>query len=312
MAIRATKNIKNVLAAFDREERIMLYHGDCGALLSELPSNSIDLIITSPPYCIGKEYEKFTNVTEFRRIHESIIPDVVRVVKPGGSICWQVGYHVKKQIVYPLDYIVFAAMGAQQGIYLRNRIVWTYGHGLHTSSRFSGRHEVVLWFTKGNKYYFDLDPVRVPQKYPGKKHYKGPKKGDWSSNPLGKNPSDVWDIPNVKAQHVEKEAHPCQYPIALAQRLIRALTPQDGVVFDPFAGTGSSGAAAVIEGRRYLAAELVAKYVGVMQKRLVKARNNTLKFRPVDRPIHRPSPNEKIAHRPSHFVTSGETYGDQG
>jgi adenine-specific DNA-methyltransferase len=88
---------------------------------------------------------------------------------------------------------------------LRNRIVWTFGHGLHCQKRFSGRHETILWFTKSDDYKFKLDPVRVPSKYPFKKYFKGPNKGRISSNPLGKNPADVWDIPNVKANRAEDQ-----------------------------------------------------------------------------------------------------------
>ena len=78
---------------------------------------------------------------------------------------------------------------------MRNRIVWHFGHGLHASRRFSGRYEVIMWFTKSDDYTFNLDAVRVPQKYPQKKHFKGPRRGELSGNPLGKNPGDVWEIP---------------------------------------------------------------------------------------------------------------------
>jgi adenine-specific DNA-methyltransferase len=145
--------------------------------------------------------------------------------------------------------LIFSLFAKQQALILRNRIIRTFGHGVHASRRFSGRHETILWYTKGHNYHFDLDAVRVPQKYPGKRHYKGSKKGEWSGNPLGKNPSDLWEIPNVKFRHIEKTSHPCQFPIALVQRLIRALTKPGELVVDPFVGSGSSAAAAVLEKR---------------------------------------------------------------
>lgn len=214
---------------FNESNRLTLFNGDCSELLKSIPSNSVDLIITSPPYCIGKAYEDpHDDIKTFKKQHEDIFDDLYRVLKTGGSICWQVGYHVSDQCVIPLDYVVYNIFTSRSAnfenpLILRNRIIWTFGHGLNSTKRFSGRHEMILWFTKGEQSVFNLDDVRVPQKYPGKKSYKGPNKGNLSGNPLGKNPSDVWDIPNVKAMHVEKTDHPCQFPVAIPQRLIKAL-----------------------------------------------------------------------------------------
>jgi len=119
----------------------------------------------------------------------------------------------------PLD-IQFDPIFRKHGLSLRNRIIWHFGHGLHNKRRFSGRYEVILWYTKSDNYVFNLDDVRIPSKYPGKRHFKGPKTGQLSGNPKGKNPEDVWDIPNVKSNHVEKTEHPCQFPVGLVERLI--------------------------------------------------------------------------------------------
>jgi adenine-specific DNA-methyltransferase len=267
-----------------------------------MPDDSVDITITSPPYCIGKVYESESTTTEdFIRTQKEILPEIIRITKPGGSICWQTGSHVTDGAVFPLDFAIYDILRHYNEITLRNRIVWTFGHGLHSTARFSGRHETVLWFTKGNEYQFNLDSIRVPQKYPGKRHYKGEKKGEFSSNPLGKNPGDVWEMPNVNANHVEKTEHPCQFPIALAQRLIRALAPDNGLVFDPFLGAGSTGAAAVIEKRRFLGAELNPKYAGICVKRLEQAKTGNIRYRPADKPIHIPRPTDAVAMRPDHF-----------
>jgi adenine-specific DNA-methyltransferase len=213
----------------------VLFFGDCMDLLKEMPDKSIDVTIASPPYCIGKAYEATRSLDDFIAAQKRILPKIARVTKDGGSICWQTGYHIRDGAVFPLDYFVFSILNAIDSINLRNRIIWTFGHGEHGRRRFSGRHETVMWFTKGNgDYRFDLDAVREPQKYPGKRNYTGPRKGEFSGNPKGKNPSDVWSIPNVKAKHVEKLRHPCQFPIGLAYRLVRALCPTNGLVFDPF------------------------------------------------------------------------------
>jgi adenine-specific DNA-methyltransferase len=235
------------------------------------------------------------------------LPKIHRITKDGGSICWQVGYHVKDSVVTPLDYIILDIIRNKipqemaRSLILRNRIAWTFGHGLNCTNRFSGRHETILWFTKGNDYNFDLDSVRVPQKYPGKRHYKGEQKGELSGNPLGKNPSDVWDIPNVKANHIEKTEHPCQFPISIPRRLINALTVKDGVVFDPFMGSGSSGVAAALQGRRFIGSELSNKYYKIAKSRVEQAINDCVAVRD-DKPAMKPNLSMSVARLPEEFI----------
>jgi adenine-specific DNA-methyltransferase len=280
---------------------ILIEKKDAFAFLSQLEPASVDLLVSSPPYCMGKSYETSITTADFISMHERLAPLLVRALKDGGSLCWQVGHHVTKGVITPLDALVYAIFSKQKELFLRNRIVWTFAHGVHANRRFSGRHETVLWFTKGQEYAFNLDVVRVPQKYPGKRHYKGPKKGKFSGNPLGKNPSDVWEIPNVKANHIEKTNHPCQFPVALVQRLIRALAPPNGVVADPFLGSGTSAVAASVEGRRFTGCDIQAKYINIARKRLLNAQKKELSFRPLEKPIYTPTGTEAVAKRPAHF-----------
>jgi adenine-specific DNA-methyltransferase len=167
--------------------------GDCLETLRTLPHGTMQLIVTSPPYNIGKNYEKATDLERYLRALTPIVDELVRVLKSGGSLCWQVGNYVDDSEVFPLD-IFYYPFFKKHGLRLRNRIVWHFAHGLHASKRFSGRYEVLPWFTKGDNYTFNLDAVRVPSKYPGKRHFKGDKIGQPSGNPPGKNPSDVWSI----------------------------------------------------------------------------------------------------------------------
>lgn len=287
---------------FGLNRRYILYRGDCFSLLRRVPDNHIDLTITSPPYCMGKAYENTKNVNDFIKAHQRLLPEIIRITKEGGSICWQVGYHAKNSQVVPLDFLIYDILKEFKEIKLRNRIIWTFGHGLHAQKKFSGRHETILWFTKGKNYQFDLDAIRVPQKYPGKKHYKGSKKGQYSGNPLGKNPGDVWDIPNIKAHHVEKTEHPCQFPVALVQRLIKGLSSQEGVIFDPFMGSGTTGVASIIEGRDFIGAELDSAYHDIAFKRCNKAIRKELLFRPIEKPITTPNPSVKVSIMPNHFL----------
>jgi adenine-specific DNA-methyltransferase len=189
--------------------------------------------------------------------------------------------------IVPLDLVLYPIFRSL-GLPLRNRIIWHFGHGLHASRRFSGRYEVILWFTKTKEYTFHLDPVRVPQQYPQKKHHKGPKKGLLSGHPLGKNPSDVWAIPNVKANHVEKTIHPCQFPVELVERLVLALTDPGDWVLDPFLGVGSTLVAALRQARRGIGAEIVPEYIAVARERLDLAAQGHLRVRPREQPMYAP------------------------
>ena len=297
-----------IYSRYKPENRFTLFKGDCFKLLKKIDSNSVDLVVTSPPYCMGKSYEDpKDDLITFTKQHLRLIPEVYRILNPGGSMCWQIGYHVKNSTVLPLDYIINDIINRQLsdeirvGLVLRNRIVWTFGHGLNSSKRFSGRHEMILWYTKGSEYVFDLDSVRVPQKYPGKRHYKGDKKGEISGNPLGKNPSDVWDVPNVKANHIEKTEHPCQFPVVIPQRLIKSLTPQNGVVLDPFAGSGTSGIAAIIENRRFIGAELSPEYYAIAKERMENAIAGEVSYRE-DTPVIEPDIKTAVARLPDEFI----------
>jgi adenine-specific DNA-methyltransferase len=172
---------------------------------------------------------------------------------------------------------------------MRNRIIWHFEHGLHCTNRFSGRYETIIWFTKAKDYVFNLDPIRVPQKYPGKKHFKGPKAGQYSSNPLGKNPGDLWVIPNVKSNHIEKTEHPCQFPVELIERLVLSMTNEDDWVLDPFLGTGTTIIAALRHNRRGVGAEMHPKYIEIARSRIEQEMVGTLRTRPMHRPVHDPS-----------------------
>ena len=188
--------------------------------------------------------------------------------------------------------IILYGLFKNHGLKLRNRIVWSFGHGLHCQKRFSGRHETILWFTKSDDYIFNLDPIRIPSKYPEKKHFKGPKRGELSSNPLGKNPSDIWDIPNVKANHVEKTLHPCQFPVALIERLVLALTEPGQNVIDPYLGVGSSAIAALKHDRNAYGCDLVQEYVDIALERIDQLEEGTLRTRPMNKPVYDPSTND--------------------
>lgn len=281
-----------------RLHKHVLWNGDVRSLLKLLPNEKLfDLVVTSPPYNLGKEYESKVTLDAYLEWQGGIVDEICRRLKPNGSICWQVGNYVDNGHIVPLD-ILLHPLFVKNGLKLRNRIVWRFGHGLHSKRRFSGRYEVVMWYTNGDDYTFNLDAVRIPSKYPGKRHYKGPKVGEYSSNPLGKNPEDVWEIPNVKSNHIEKTSHPCQFPVGLIERLVLALSNTDDLVFDPFLGVGSSGVAAALHKRRFIGAELKRQYADVAKRRIMAAIKGKAKYRPHSKPIYDHT-NSKLSIRPA-------------
>ena len=261
---------------------------DNRSFLARLAPESVKLVVTSPPYNIGKSYERRESLESWLAGQRAVIAACVRLLHPRGSLCWQVGNHVAEGEIFPLDSLLYPIFKAE-GLSLRNRIVWHFEHGLHCSKRLSGRYETINWFTRGDDYTFHLDPIRVPQKYPGKKHFKGPNTGLLSGHPLGKNPGDVWIFPNVKSNHVEKTCHPCQFPVELVERLVLALTdPGDGVL-DPYMGVGSTLVAAARQGRFGIGCDIVPDYVAVARERLEALAAGTLRTRPRERPIWDPA-----------------------
>lgn len=301
---------------FDSAHNIVLHCGDTLQFVSNLPSNIVKLIVTSPPYNMGKEYESKSTIQSYLNFQDQVIEHLVRILRDDGSICWQVGNFVEDSEVFPLDTLYYNHF-KKHGLKLRNRIIWRFNHGLHASKRFSGRYETILWFTKTDSYTFNLDSVRVPSKYPGKRHFKGPKRGLPSGNPLGKNPSDVWefiaqewdkelwDIPNVKANHPEKTVHPCQYPIELIERCVLALTKEDDWVLDPYCGVGSALIAALKHNRKAAGVDKEQEYVTVAKRRIEDFYTGKLKIRPLGKPVYEPTGKEKVSQIPTEWKQNG-------
>lgn len=282
---------------YTSEADVTLWLGDRLDLLRQIPDNTAQLIVTSPPYNIGKEYEETLSIDEYVANQEQTIIESVRCLSDEGSLCWQVGNYVNDGEIIPIDMLLFPIF-RRLGLKMRNRIIWYFGHGLHTTRRFSGRYETIIWFTKSDDYYFNLDPVRVPQKYPGKKAFRGPRKGEYSGNPNGKNPSDIWEIPNVKSNHIEKTEHPCQFPVELIERLVLAMSREEDLVIDPYMGVGTTAIAAYRHMRKAAGAEIVKEYLDIARTRLELEAKGELKTRPMDKPVYVPDPNTSVARNP--------------
>ncbi len=289
--------------------------------MGRLPKAKYDLIVTSPPYNIGKIYERSAKLTFEQYIGwlDEVIGALVKALHEHGSICWQVGTFIKNGEIFPIDIHTYESF-KRRGMKLRNRIVWRFNFGLHSKKRFSGRYETVLWFTKSDEHRFNLDPVRVPQLYPGKRHSKrrGRASGTPSGNPLGKNPSDywefsaanyfnndpVWDIPNVKANHPEKTIHPCQFPVELAERCVLAFTNPGDTVLDPFMGTGSTAVAAMMHNRNAVGIDKDGGFLKIARDRVRQLSKGTLKIRMSGKPTRKPRSGEKVAVVPEEWKST--------
>lgn len=289
--------------------------GDVLKRIQDVEKGSCALVISSPPYNIGKPYEREDERTysEYLIWQKQVLETMLPALTENASVCWQVGSYITNGEVFPLD-VPFIEMFRSLGFRLRNRIIWRYNFGYNADKRFSGRYETVLWFTRTNTYTFNLDPVRIPQLYPGKRHSasKGEKAGKPSGNPLGKNPSDywefsaaedfinnpVWDVPNVKAKHPEHTEHPCQFPVELAERCVLALTNPGQTVLDPFIGTGATAIAAAKHGRNAVGIDRHQPYLKIAEERIAQLATGNLPLRPLGKPVRRPRSTERVAQVP--------------
>lgn len=248
-------------------EGIEVIHGHCEPVLMNLKPGTVQCVVTSPPYNMGREYERNTDDHTYITWLSEVVVKCGAALADGGSLWLQVGNIVRDGSTAPIDILIYPAL-VRAGLTLRNRVIWVHDHGTHARRRLSPRHETIIWATKGKDYLFDVDPIRVPQKWPSKKHYKGPKKGEFSCNPLGKNPGDVWTITQVKNNHPEKTAHPCQFPAELVRRCVLSTSRPGDLVMDPFAGSGTVGEVCAAFGRRALLVERNERYIDIIRQRV--------------------------------------------
>lgn len=292
--------------------------GDAYKLLDGFEDEYFDLILTSPPYNIGKIYEKDKRLSFEQYIEwlDRIVDKLCNKLSAEGAICWQVGNYVSDGETFPLD-IYFYELFKKRGLKLRNRIIWRFNFGLNATNRLSGRYETLLWFTKSDDYVFNLDPIRVKQLYPGKRHTasKGDRAGQPSGNPKGKNPSDywefepkvafkndpIWDLPNVKANHPEKTEHPCQFPFELVERCILAFSNEGDKILDPFVGTGTSVLGSIKHNRLGYGIDKSAEYIELSKNRAAALLDGTLKLRPSGAKVRRPDPAQRVAQVPEEW-----------
>jgi len=269
------ENIKNVLGQPDYENDFgLIYNQDCQEGLKKLLNSGVelDITITSPPYNIGKEYEKIMPLNEYIDWLVDICDNIYNLTKKDGSFLLNVGYlSVEgKGKAVPITYLLWDKIK----FYLQQEIVWNYGAGVAGKKFLSPRNEKVLWYIKDSENYtFNLDDIRDPDvKYPNQK-----KNGKLRCNTLGKNPSDVWQIAKVTSgtdrSSDERTNHPAQFPEDLIARMVKGFSNENDIILDPFIGSGTTARTAMLNNRLFLGFEINKNYIEIIGERLNQTLN---------------------------------------
>lgn len=246
--------------------------GDSRNLLKTIPDETIKLVVTSPPYNIGKPYGKYTDripLNEWKELISEVTQEVFRVLTPDGSFFLNlspVPFGKNKEIL-PLPYIGYDIM-KEAGFSIRNIITWTFNNMQNCIQRLSGRYENIIWGVKDlNNYVFNLDDVRVPYITQKDKRLEGG---------AGRNPTDVWYFNRVNNMTKEKLglSHPTVYPIEMIERIIKMSSNANDTVLDPFLGSGTTVVAALKLGRKGIGFELDQTYEKEILKRIENETSN--------------------------------------
>jgi adenine-specific DNA-methyltransferase len=268
--MESLQKIRKILGEpYYEREGFLLYNMDCLKGLAIVEKPFFDLTVTSPPYNIGKEYEKVVPISEYIEFSKKWMREIYRVTKPFGAFFLNIGYVEipNKGHAVPLAYFLWD----KTDFYLCQEIVWNYGAGVASTRGLSPRNEKLLWFVKNKeRYTFNLDAIRDKNvKYPKQK-----KKGKLRCNTLGKNPSDVWEIAKVtsgtKRASPERTPHPAQFPVDLIERIIKGFSNKNNLILDPFMGSGTVAEVALMNKREVIGFEIKKKYCDYAVERVEK------------------------------------------
>lgn len=238
--------------------------GDAIEVMSTLSNASVDLVIADPPYNLGKDYGNNRDLKawhEYEQFTDAWIQQAIRILKPTGSIYVFMGVRFISKL--------FAALEEKHGLLFNSWITWHYTQGMGRKVGFSPRHEDILFFNKTRDFTFNLDAVRVPQKYYRQRN-----------NMAGANPGDVWQFSHVHYCSAERVEHPTQKPEALVERVIRASSNPDDLVLDPFVGSGTTSRVAALLGRRWIGVDINPDYIALARNRIGQAGESLDSFDP--------------------------------
>ena len=240
--------------------------GDCRDLLKEIPNESVRLVVTSPPYNIGKPYGNYKDkipLNEWQELISDVTKEVRRILTPDGSFFLNlspVPFGKGKEIL-PMPFLGYEIFKSNN-LYLRNMITWTFNNMQNCTNRLSGRYENILWGVKDiNNYIFNLDDIRIPYITKKDKRLEGG---------IGRNPTDVWYFDRVNNMTKNKLGltHPTVYPLPMIILILKMSSNLGDTILDPFAGSGTSLVAAKILGRNAIGFELDDKYKEECERRL--------------------------------------------
>jgi adenine-specific DNA-methyltransferase len=248
-------------------QNCLIYNMDCLEAMIQIPSDIINLTITSPPYNIGKEYEEKLEINDYLNWCETWIKEVYRLTNNHGAFWLNLGYQSIPNLgkAIPIPYLLWNRIP----FFMIQEVIWNYGAGVACKKLFSPRNEKFLWYVKNpENYTFNLDEVRDPDvKYPNQK-----KNGKIKVNSLGKNPTDVWQFPKVTSgsnrSSKERTPHPAQFPLAIIDRVIKACSNSDEIVLDPFLGSGTTAIACLNLNRLFIGFEINQDYCKIAAERI--------------------------------------------
>jgi len=256
---------------FYKDESTLLYNRDCIECMALMPEQSINLVITSPPYNIGKEYEDVMHIDEYVEWSKKWMENIPRILSLDGAFWLNLGYvkYKKQAKALPLTYLLWDKVK----MYLIQEVVWNYGAGVAGKKFLSPRNEKWIWYVMNpDSYTFNLDAIRDPDvKYPNQK-----KNGKLRCNTLGKNPSDVWQIAKVTSgtdrSSPERTDHPAQFPTDLIDRIVLGFSNENEIILDPFMGSGSTAISCIKNNRKVVGFEIKKDYCELEVQRILAYR----------------------------------------
>lgn len=255
----------------DGDQFYKAYLGDALDMGEVVESNSVDLVVTSPPYNIGKEYEEVVENSAYLEFTKNWVTKAEDKLSANGSFWLNIGFRKESDGMQyiPWEYEVYPLIKEHTSLSLIQQVIWHYKAGVNCKYRFSPRKETWLYYVSNlDDYTFNLDEVRVPAKYPNQS-----KNGELKVNPNGKNPGDVWDIPKVTSgkgrASPERTDHPAQYPEDVIERIIKASSDPGDVILDPFLGSGTTMKVARDLNRSCIGIEIDDEYMDEIVKERV-------------------------------------------